>query len=113
MIQIADLLGRSLRGTSDEDLSLRISRCLTDQAYAHIFDIGVASFEEKRKRLLSAIDLYHQALAMTTWFDHFLNYSLILLYIHMHCDENYMVIKTHHNVIILYTIALSILILTA
>ncbi|XP_039263561.2 tetratricopeptide repeat protein 22-like [Styela clava] len=65
---IADLLGRSDVDVTEKELSVRLARCLAEQAYAYAFDVGVMSYDDRKQHLLTAINMYDRALTVGSGF---------------------------------------------
>ena len=60
--QLASLMGLAGDRGAAEDPQLRAARCLAEQGYAHGFDVGCASPEERARVLEAGIELYDKAL---------------------------------------------------
>ncbi|XP_061267812.1 tetratricopeptide repeat protein 22 [Bos javanicus] len=60
--QLASLMGLAGDRGAAEDPQLRAARCLAEQGYAHGFDVGCASPEERARVLEAGIALYDKAL---------------------------------------------------
>ncbi|XP_030063152.1 tetratricopeptide repeat protein 22 [Microcaecilia unicolor] len=60
--KVSLLMGLGAPGVSDEDPRLRAARCLAEQGYAYIFDIGFVSEEDRMDKLSTGISLYNKAL---------------------------------------------------
>ncbi|XP_043734186.1 tetratricopeptide repeat protein 22 [Cervus elaphus] len=60
--QLAGLMGLAGDRGAAEDPKLRAARCLAEQGYAHGFDVGCASPEERARVLEAGIALYDKAL---------------------------------------------------
>ena len=60
--RLAGLMGLAAEGQAAGDPRLRAARCLAEQGYAHGFDVGCASPEERARVLAAGIALYDQAL---------------------------------------------------
>ncbi|XP_070261304.1 tetratricopeptide repeat protein 22 [Myotis yumanensis] len=63
--RLADLMGLAADADSeaDRDSHVRAARCLAEQGYAHGFDVGCASPEERARVLAAGITLYDKALS--------------------------------------------------
>uniref|UniRef100_A0A4W2I0L1 Tetratricopeptide repeat domain 22 n=1 Tax=Bos indicus x Bos taurus TaxID=30522 RepID=A0A4W2I0L1_BOBOX len=61
--QLASLMGLAGDRGAAEDPQLRAARCLAEQGYAHGFDVGCASPEERARVLEAGIALYDKALS--------------------------------------------------
>ncbi|XP_003793197.1 tetratricopeptide repeat protein 22 [Otolemur garnettii] len=60
--RLADLMGLAAEPEAGGDPQLRAARCLAEQGYAHGFDVGCASPEERARVLAAGIALYDKAL---------------------------------------------------
>ncbi|XP_011539973.1 tetratricopeptide repeat protein 22 isoform X1 [Homo sapiens] len=60
--RLADLMGLAEEPEAAGDPQLRAARCLAEQGYAHGFDVGCASPEERARGLAAGIALYDKAL---------------------------------------------------
>ncbi|XP_012605137.1 tetratricopeptide repeat protein 22 isoform X1 [Microcebus murinus] len=60
--RLADLMGLAAEPEAAADPQLRAARCLAEQGYAHGFDVGCASPEERARVLAAGIALYDKAL---------------------------------------------------
>ncbi|XP_023485000.1 tetratricopeptide repeat protein 22 [Equus caballus] len=61
--QLAGLMGLATDPEAAEGPQLRAARCLAEQGYAHGFDVGCASPEERARVLAAGIALYDKALS--------------------------------------------------
>nr|XP_033771373.1 tetratricopeptide repeat protein 22 [Geotrypetes seraphini] len=60
--KVSLLMGLGAPGVSDGDPRLRAARCLAEQGYAYIFDVGFVSEEDRMEKLTTGIRLYDKAL---------------------------------------------------
>ncbi|XP_032158108.1 tetratricopeptide repeat protein 22 isoform X2 [Mustela erminea] len=60
--RLADLMGLAAEREAAGDPQLRAARCLAEQGYAHGFDVGCTSPEERAQVLAAGIALYDKAL---------------------------------------------------
>uniref|UniRef100_A0A673TD14 Tetratricopeptide repeat domain 22 n=1 Tax=Suricata suricatta TaxID=37032 RepID=A0A673TD14_SURSU len=60
--RLAGLMGLEAERPAAGDPQLRAARCLAEQGYAHGFDVGCASAEERARVLAAGIALYDKAL---------------------------------------------------
>lgn len=60
--RLAGLMGLAEDPEATGDTQLRAARCLAEQGYAHGFDVGCASPEERARVLAAGIALYDKAL---------------------------------------------------
>lgn len=61
--RLAGLMGLEADPEADGDPQVRAARCLSEQGYAHGFDVGCASPEERARVLAAGITLYDKALS--------------------------------------------------
>ncbi|XP_069843232.1 tetratricopeptide repeat protein 22 [Dipodomys merriami] len=61
--RLAGLMGLAEEPEASGDPQLRAARCLAEQGYAHGFDVGCASPEERARVLVAGIALYDKALS--------------------------------------------------
>ncbi|XP_066125192.1 tetratricopeptide repeat protein 22 isoform X1 [Saccopteryx bilineata] len=61
--RLAGLMGLATDSEADGNPQLRAARCLAEQGYAHGFDVGCASLEERARVLAAGITLYDKALS--------------------------------------------------
>ncbi|XP_007944159.1 tetratricopeptide repeat protein 22 [Orycteropus afer afer] len=60
--RLAALMGLAAGPDATGDPQLRAARCLAEQGYAHGFDVGCASLEERARGLAAGVALYDKAL---------------------------------------------------
>ncbi|KAM7097519.1 tetratricopeptide repeat protein 22 [Molossus nigricans] len=61
--RLAGLMGLEADSETNGDPQVRAARCLSEQGYAHGFDVGCASPEERARVLAAGITLYDKALS--------------------------------------------------
>lgn len=61
--RLAGFMGLTADPEASEDSQLRAARCLAEQGYAHGFDVGCASADERARVLAAGIALYDKALS--------------------------------------------------
>ncbi|TFK10215.1 testican-1-like [Platysternon megacephalum] len=61
--KLAHLMGLGSEDESQGDPRLRAARCLAEQGYAYVFDIGLVDEEDRMEKLTAGLMLYDKALA--------------------------------------------------
>ncbi|KAM7162064.1 tetratricopeptide repeat protein 22 isoform 2-T2 [Macrochelys suwanniensis] len=61
--KLAHLMGLGSEDESQADPRLRAARCLAEQGYAYVFDIGLVDEEDRMEKLTAGLMLYDKALA--------------------------------------------------
>ncbi|XP_053325899.1 tetratricopeptide repeat protein 22 [Spea bombifrons] len=61
--KLSHLMGLEGDSGDSQEHKLRAARCLAEQGYAHVFDVGLLNEEDNMEKLLAGINLYEKALA--------------------------------------------------